>query len=203
MRALLLVPLIAASSLARAGVATYTPLIDTRAVDPACRPLAEIPQNTRLAGPRFDAAISVASCMASARTRHIVLAPSLDSVAALDGAEAPALAILDRVIRIGDPAHVLLARHAKLDILEGNVARLLAAVPPVSPVMSRADVAAHFRLVDATAALARPWQRRADATRRAIARLVNAHPELATRDPVLAHAITNSRLDRVVGRPGR
>ncbi|HTR52591.1 MAG TPA: hypothetical protein VMJ10_17875 [Kofleriaceae bacterium] len=194
MRRVAIVLVIAAASVAHANSSRYTPLVNANEVDPGCRELAVVPLNTETSSPSFDAAISTASCMVSARTRHLVLAPDAASVRALDDAVAPAWAILERVVAAGDPEHVLLARYAELDIVTGNAARLLASVPHISPLMTAQDVHDHYKLVLVADALAQPWRQRAIAIRHAIARLLLAHPELATHDEVLAYEVEATRL---------
>ncbi|HUJ57550.1 MAG TPA: hypothetical protein VLX92_03645 [Kofleriaceae bacterium] len=192
-----------AASVAAAGGMKYTPLVDVAAVDPACRVLAQTPQNATVDGPSYDAAISTANCVAMAGTRTLVLTPSADSVKALDDAEAPALAILDRVIARGDAEHALIADYAEVDLLRGNAARMLDALPPLSPQMSRNEVAEHTRQVMVTGVLIEPWLRRATKIRRDIATLVSAHPELATRDVVLANIVASTRIVEAVGLAAR
>lgn len=195
MRSVLVILLIASS----ARAATYTPLVDLGAVEPACRPLAVIPQHARTLGPSYDAAISTASCMVITRTRRLALAPNAQSVRALDDAVAPALAILDRVIRSADPEHVLLALYAKRDILAGNTARLLATLPKASPMMS--GMAQHDRdkQVGVADQLTETWRRRAANDGKLIAIVLRDHPELATRNEVLAYEVAASRLPQATG----
>ncbi len=194
--------IIASASVATIAVAepapTYSPYVDVGSVEPSCRPLARIP-NTSAPGPSFDAAISTASCVAVTRTRNLTIEPSERGVQMLDEAVAPALAIYDRVIAAGDPEHALIATYAKLDLLRGNIARLLDAVPDASPQMTANETAEHERAVMAVGVLVQPWQRRADASRRHLTRIANLHPELATRDAVLAYMIRSARLGEPIG----
>ena len=195
MRLLIVGSLVAVSSFAHAGGSSYTPLVDIREVDAGCRGLAVIPANATTPGPSLDAAISTASCLAELHARRLVLAPTLDSVRALDDAVAPAVRIFDRVIATGDAPHALAALYAKADLFDGNADRIMDAVPHLSPQISRAEVAEHEARVRAAADLTAPWRRRAATSRRAIAKLVLVHPELATtRDVVLGYELANSHI---------
>ena len=198
MRAFLLT-IVVASSIAHADSTSYTPLVEMRTVDAACRTLAETPSNARISGPMFDAAISTANCMAMTRASRLELAPTAASIKALDEAVAPAMAILDTVIATGDAAHQLIAQHSKLDILQSNTARMFSAVPQLSPQMGSGEVADQAEVLAATEALTEPWRRRALQCRRLIARLVYQHPALATRDAVFAHMVADSRIVDAAG----
>ncbi len=202
MRSLPMLPILVASSLARAG-SPYTPLVDVSTVEGGCRPLAVVPQSIAVTGPSLDAAISTANCVAMIRTRALVLTPTADSVRALDEAVAPAIAILDRVVAAGDPEHALIAEFAKVDILQGNTARMLAALPRLSPQMSRSEVAEHMRLVAATDVLTERWRKQAFECRRKIARLAFRYPDLAEHDAVLAYMIASTRIVDAVGLAAR
>jgi hypothetical protein len=191
MRLLLVISLIAVSP--AVGATTYTPLVDLGQVDPGCRQQAEIPQSARIAGPSYDAAISTAGCVVIARTRHLTLTPTPQSVRALDDALAPAIAILDRVIQTGDSEHVLLARYAKADILSGNAVRLLTSVPKLSPTMTAMAVSEHDKQVGKAVQLVEPWKRGAVVERNEIALIVRDHPELANRNQVLAYMVAVTR----------
>ena len=201
MRPLLALLLLAGSSasVVRADGMKYTPLVDVDAVEPGCRTLAQTPQNATTDAPSFDAAISTANCVALVRMRNVVLSPTADAVRTLDDAMAPALAILDRVIATGDAEHRLGAYYAKADLLNGSAARMFAALPRLSPQMSKAEVADHGRLVGLTGVLVEPWLQRATDLRRAIAGLVAEHPELATRDAIDAYRVAHTRIADTAG----
>ncbi len=155
-----------------------------------------------MAGPSYDAAISTANCMAMTRADRLALSPTADSANSLQLAVAPALAILDRVIDTGDPEHQLIAEYAKADILDSNAARMYS-TSTLSPQVDRTVVANHQRDITALDQATRPWLEEAVACRRAIARIVYTHPELATRDAVLARMISNSRITDAAGLSGR
>lgn len=203
MRPLLVLLLLAGSSIARADGMKYTPLVDANAIEPGCRILAQTPQNAVSDGPSLDAAISTANCVALVRMRRLVLDPSPDSVRLLDAAMRPALAILDRVIANGDPVHRLIAYYAKADLLNGSAARMFAALPRLSPQMSEAEVAEHQRLVRVTGVLVAPWLHHATTLRRDIAELVADHPTLAVRDDTFAYMVARTRIVDAVGLASR
>jgi hypothetical protein len=191
-----------ASSTASADSTIDTPLVDMTDVDAPCRPLAQIPHTAKMAGPSYDAAISTANCMAMTRADGLALSPTVDSANSLRLAVAPALAILDRVIETGDPEHQLIAEYAKADILDSSAARIYA-TSTLSPQVDRTNVANHQRDVTALDQATRPWLEEAVACRREIARIVYTHPELATRDAVLARIVANSRITDAAGLSGR
>ncbi len=192
---IVVIPLVAASSRAHAGGQTYTPRVDIRDVDAACRTLATVPLNAETTGPSLDAAISTANCMVGVRARQLVLAPTPESLRALDDAVVPALRILNRVIETGDAAHALAALYAKADLYDGNADRIMDAVPHFSPQMRAMEAYEHYKQMRIAEDLTEPLRRRAADCRRAIAKLVLVHPELATkRDAVLGYLISSSRI---------
>jgi hypothetical protein len=200
MRLPIILCLIGAST-AFADTTVDTPLVDTADVDAPCRALAQIPRTAKTPRPAYDAAISTASCMAMTRADALVLAPTAESARELGTAVAPALAILDRVIETGDPEHRLIAEYAKADILDSDAARIYAA-SPLSPQVEPAEVAGHRRDVAEIDAATSGWREEALASRREIARLVYEHPELATRDPVIAGMVAKSRIVDAAGLSG-
>ncbi len=199
MRTLLVIPLILASAAARADEVTYSPFVDIRAVDAPCRAFAEVPQTATTLGPSFDAAISTATCVVSTRTARLRVTATPASVSEIDAAEAPALAMLDHVIRDGDAEHKLIAYYMKADILAGNAARLLAKLPKLSPQMSSKEVRAHDALVRDADALTLRWRQQALANRREIVKLANHDPAMVVRNPVVAHMVVDTRLGRAAG----
>jgi hypothetical protein len=132
-----------------------------------------------------------------------VLAPTGESIEAIDDAEAPSIAIFDRVIATGDATHALVAQYMKLSLMDGNTARLFASIPQLSPQMSRDEVADHYKLRMTVGVLVEPWRHRSIAIRRAIAVIVYRHPELVTHDPVVAYMIANSRITEAAGMASR
>lgn len=193
--------LIASSTAAMADSTIDTPLVDMSDVDAQCRPLAEIPHNAKTTGPSIDAAISTASCMAMARADALVLTPTAESATELMAAVAPALAILDRVIETTDPEHRLVAEYAKADILDSDAARLYSTAT-LSPQLDVANVIDHKRDVAALDTMTRPWLVEALVCRREIAKLVYEHPELATRNAVLAQMVARTRITDAAGLSG-
>jgi hypothetical protein len=201
MRLPIILWLIAAST-AAADSTVDTPLVDMADVDAPCRPLAQVPRTAKTPEPAYDAALSTASCMAMARADALVLTPTAESANELGAATAPALAILDRVIETGDFEHQLIAQYTKADILDSNAARLYATAT-LSPQLDAASLSAHKGDVAALDTMTRPWLEQALACKREIARLVYEHPELATRDAVLARMVARSRITDAAGLTGR
>jgi hypothetical protein len=203
MRFPLIILLIAAPSVARAESTIHTPLVDMSTVDAPCRVMARIPSNAIISGPSYDAAISTANCMVMARTRGLELTPTADSVAALDDAVAPAIEILDRVIKTGDAEHKIIALYSKAGIFEGNAARMLSALPRLSPQMGSKEVVDHYREVRVTDELTQPWRHRGLECRRQIGRLASRDPQVVVRDPVIAYMVAASRIVEAAGLAAR
>ncbi len=89
-----------------------------------CRALAVVPPSARISDPDFGAHVSVANCMAEEAMSGLALRPDVASIAALDAAAAPSLAVLDDVIEHGDAGWMLVAEEAKADLLFGMVVRM-------------------------------------------------------------------------------
>jgi hypothetical protein len=89
-----------------------------------CQALAVTSPSARIVDPDFAAHISVANCLAEDAMAKLALQPDPASVAALQAAAGPSLAILDDVIDHGDPHWKLLADMAKADLYTGMVVRM-------------------------------------------------------------------------------
>jgi len=114
-----------ATTLVRAAPVT-APLrpLEVATLPERCRPLAAVPQSATIPDPDFAAHISVANC--SAEEAMAKLTPHADqaSMAALEAAAAPSLAILDDVIAHGDVRWSQMATDARSDLLVGMVVRM-------------------------------------------------------------------------------
>lgn len=89
-----------------------------------CRALTVVPPSARISAPELAAHVSVASCMAEEAMSGLALWPDAASIAALDAAAAPSLAMLDDVIEYGDARWMLVAEEAKADLLFGMIVRM-------------------------------------------------------------------------------
>jgi hypothetical protein len=117
--------ILSTASLALAG-APISPLRPLVASDlpAACRNIALEPTSARISGPDFGTHISVANCLAEASMSKLALQPNAASIAALDAAAGPSLAILDDVIQNGDAGWKHVAEAAKADLFMGMVVRM-------------------------------------------------------------------------------
>jgi hypothetical protein len=172
------------------------PAVELRLLDPPCRSLVQLPLDARIATPTYAAHISAASCMAIIRTRALVLKPGPAAVDALNAAVQPSLRLLQIVIDTGDVRARILAEHAKADLYAGLVVKLLATVPPISPVTTGQPLIDHDRRVAALDRMAQPWRDRAADAYRATTQLGAAIPDIVSRDPVLAFAVSDSQFER-------
>ena len=171
-------------------------VIEPRTLDAPCRTLAEVPDDARTVTPTLGATISSANCMAMIRTRALVLKPGPAAVDALNVAVQPSLSLLDAVIRTGDVRAQILAEHAKADLYAGLRARLLSLVTPLSPTTTGAALAEHDNRLADLDTLAQPWREHASDAYRAVAQLGSSAPDVVSRDPVLAFAVSDSQFER-------
>lgn len=109
------------------------------------------------------------------------------SIARLDAAVAPAVALLDRVIQVGDPYWKLVAEDAKRDLYLGMIVRERS-IPGL-------DLVAH----EALEAKLAPWQAQEEHAIVAMAKLGREHPGLAERDAVIAGVYQRIGEERVAG----
>lgn len=105
------------------GRSPLRPLVATQ-LPARCRPLAVVPPSARSSDPDLAAHVSVANCLAEEAMAGLVLGPDPASIAALDAAAAPSLAILDDVLEHGDVRWEPVADAAKADLFYGMVVRL-------------------------------------------------------------------------------
>ena len=178
------------------------PAVELRTLDAPCRSLAQVPTDTRILQPTLEANISVANCMALVRERALVLKPGEPAAQALEQSIQPSLVLLDTVIKTGDVRAQILAQHAKADLYAGLRVRLLATVPRLAADPTGPAIKAHDAKIAELANIAQPWQDKAMAGMREVARLARDVPDLVSRDPVLAFAVSDARFERstVIGR---
>jgi hypothetical protein len=158
-----------------------------------CELLAQVPASATIPGPALGARVSVASCIADIAMSEIVPTPDDASIARLNAALAPAIALLDNVIRIGDPHWKVIAQDAKRSLYLGAIYRERAS-------LTNADHPAR----DALEAKLAPWQAEVSRATVAIVELGRSDPELAKRNAVLAGIMARTNDERspqVAGRP--
>jgi hypothetical protein len=171
------------------------PGVELRTLDAPCRTLAMVPSDARTVTPLVDANISVAGCLATTRVRALVLTPTPASVDAMNQAIQPAFQLLDTIIRTGDVRAQIMAQHAKADIYDGLAVRLIATVPPVSPMATGQALLEHDQRITQMNILAQPWRDHAKEGFRQVAELGAQIPDAVATNPVLAFAVSDSRFE--------
>ena len=167
----------------------FTP-IDPSAVPEACQPLAK---QALAPGPAaLPARISLAICLADRAVAPLALCDCGESILAVDTATEPALALLDEVIDVGDPASQAIAEHAEGELHAGFAVRLLATLPALRPGASPAEATLREMRRQTLNAQLAPWREAATRSFQRVAELARAHPELADR-PAVRIAVRDSQ----------
>ena len=156
----------------------------------ACRPLAKLAESTAKSQ-ALSAKISLASCLADARLKPLVLCDCEQSVREIEEALTPSLELLDGVFAAGDPATQILARHTQGELLSNVATRMLATIPPPTNT-SESAVALRDTRLDMLLPLIQPWQMRARSAYNDLDKIARANPQLAKNAAVLA-AVRSSR----------
>jgi hypothetical protein len=166
--------------------------IDQTQVPQACQPLAKqaLAPNTAAA---LAARVSLATCMADRAVAPLALCDCGESVLAVDAAVAPALALLDNVIEVGDPASQVIAEHAEGALYAGFSARLLATLPKVAPGAPDAEVALRDLRKQTLEAQLAPWREAAMTAFQHVVDIAKAHPEMAAHNSAVATALRDSQ----------
>lgn len=163
--------LASASTVDRSGLAPLPTNLSAR-----CAPLAQVPASATIIEPRISAQVSVANCMAEEAMNQLSLAPTSASIAQLDAAVEPSVALFDNVINtVDDPYWKIVANDAKRDLYVGMIVRQRNSI-------RGPNMAARNALEPKLAA----WQNKAASANAAVADAVRAHPDVASRDPVIA-----------------
>jgi hypothetical protein len=164
--------------------------IDLANVPEACRSLAK-QAVAQIAPAAFPTRISLASCMAERAIEPLALCDCGESIAAIDAAVAPAVAVLDDVIAKADPATAMIAEHAEGQLYAGFATRLLATLPRPGTEASEAEIALHDVRKQGLDAQLAGWRDKAMTAFQRTVELAKAHPEVANR-PVVAAAVRDS-----------
>jgi len=175
--------LVVAGIVASFQIAGLTPL--PAKLPAKCAALAVPPASAKISAPAFAAHISVANCLAEIEMNTATVTPDLGSIERLDKAVAPALAILDNVILVGDPYARMTALDAKRDLYVSVVVRERSSE-------TREDAASRARLELAVA----PWLADATDTIVAMTELAHQHPQLVRRDSFMAGVVARIPADR-------
>jgi hypothetical protein len=152
-----------------------------RTLPERCEPLAKLPASATIPGPALAAHVSVATCMAVVAMNEIAPAPDDASIARLNAAVAPSLALLDSVIGFGDPYWMIVAQDAKRGLYVAVLVRERSS-------LREAD--AHAR--NALELKLTPWLTEVLRATAAITELAQSDPELARRDPLVAGIVSRA-----------
>jgi hypothetical protein len=185
MRSILVLAILTASSPA---LAERLDGIDPETVPSQCRAFVDVPAD---AAPHQSARISLANCLANARFSSIKTRDASQMVGALDDAARQSFALLDEVVRDGDPHSAIIAEHARGALFVAMATRVRAAIPAVDEHAPSVTELTHRNIEVAIA----PWLARADAAFAEVARVGDAHPELAN-DHVIRNLERISRAER-------
>lgn len=168
--------------------------IDLATVPAPCRPLAK-QAGAPTAAIALAGRVSLASCMVEHAVAPISLCDCGESIAAVDKAAAPAIALIDEVISAAehlDPAGQLIATHAKGEIYAGFTVRLLATLPKPGAEAGEAELTLRDLRHQALDAQLAPWRATATTAFQRVVALAQAHPELAGK-PAVAAALRDSQ----------
>jgi len=151
-------------------------------LSPRCAELARVPADAKIMTPRIAAQVSVANCTAEEAMNKLTLAPTDASIAQLNAAVSPSLALLDDVVtNVNDPYWKIIATDAKRDLFSSMVVRQRNSISGVN--MAARD-ALEPKLV--------AWQARAASAGPSVPQLSRAHPDLASRDQVIGYIAQNA-----------
>ena len=169
-----------------AGLAEASPAVPGLAPLPSsipdrCRPFTQHPASSTIPDPEIASHVSLANCIAGAAMDQLVLTPTDEGIAKLNDAASASLALLDGVIRTGDPYWMAIAQDAKRDVYVAMIVRVRTSV-------ASGDTHARDALDGKLAA----WRGAIEDATGAIAEIGKAHADLVGRDPVIAEVITRA-----------
>ena len=156
----------------------------------ACKSLAKDADAPSL-NRKLSARISLASCLAEAKLKPLVLCDCQQSVIDINNAAQLPLMLLDEVYAMGDASMKILARQQKGDLLSGFAQRIQATVPAPTNGTPEA-IALHDTRVDLLQPMLAPWNTDARAAYSEVDKLARANPKLAKNTAVVA-AVRASR----------
>src|ERR1041384_2145650 len=149
--------------------------IDLTRVPEPCKPLAKQALAQSLAA-ALSARVSLAGCVAERAIAPLALCDCGESVLAIDAAVAPAIAMLDNAIEVGDPATQVIAEHAEGKLYLGFAARLLATLPKPGPGAADTEVALRDLRKQTLEVQLAPWREAAMAAFQHVVETARSHP---------------------------
>jgi hypothetical protein len=164
--------------------------IDVAALPVPCKPLVAKAQSPTLSV-ALPARVSLASCIAEHAIAPLELCDCGASIAAIDAAAAPAIALLDDVVTNGDPASQAIAEHTEGQLYAGFVIRMMATLPALGPTATEAEIALRDMRKQTLELQLAPWREAAMTSFQHVVEIARAHPEL-TKNPVVATAVRDS-----------
>jgi hypothetical protein len=165
--------------------------IDLTRVPEPCKPLAKQALAQSLAA-ALSARVSLAGCVAERAIAPLALCDCGESVLAIDAAVAPAIAMLDNAIEVGDPATQVIAEHAEGKLYLGFAARLLATLPKPGPGAADTEVALRDLRKQTLEVQLAPWREAAMAAFQHVVETARSHPEVAS-NAAAASAVRDSQ----------
>jgi hypothetical protein len=195
--------LVAASGSAVADTGAALAPITLGQVPRQCREVSPIPRSSRVVSTAFNASISTANCMAELAMNKVVATNTDESIAALDAAVRPSIAMLDAIIVDGDPGYRIMAEYAKADLYQALAVRMRNTIPR-SPtgLTGEAFEAAVDGWQRSHADLEHkiePWLVQSDLAYDHVARIGAQNPAIVALNPVLVHDV---QIAHDVERPG-
>ncbi len=151
-------------------------------VPKVCGDVSPLPDGARTVVPAFAASMSAASCIAEHEMNALTITDDDASIAALDVAVQPAIAMYDAVIAQGGPSQKIIALHAKGDLYISLAVRMRDTVPPM-------DRERHEILEDKLAT----WLTEADVAFERVVEIGHAHPIMVLTNPVISHDVGTAR----------
>src|SRR5262249_8770 len=120
------------------------------------------PQAKQALAPNLSVAlaarITLATCMADRAIAPLQLCDCGDSIAAIDTAVKPAMALLDDVITNADPSIQVIAEHTEGKLYTGLVTRMLATLPAAAAGASEAEATLRDMRKQTLDAQLAPWR---------------------------------------------
>ncbi len=183
----LIVTLFALTPAAALAAPALSP-IDTSAA-PNCSGVSTIPADAKSDKPAFEAHISFAHCAASTRLAALTnVSDGDDGMKAVQGAIDPSVAVLDEVIKAGDPQYTVIAEALKAQLWVAAAVRLRNSIPPVTPTTVGEPLADHDKRHAALEPKIKPWLDQAAAGFERVKTAAGAKPDLAS-NPVVKAAV--------------
>jgi hypothetical protein len=156
---------------------------------PNCGAVAEIPASAKIDKPAFEAHLSFAQCAGAARLAALTnVADSEEGMKAVQAAIDPSMAMLDEVIKAGDPQYTVIGEALKAQLWVAAAVRMRNSIPPVTPTTVGEPLADHDKRHAALEPKIKPWLDQAAAGFERVKTAAASKPELAS-NPVVKAAV--------------